>query len=140
VGREPGSGPAQLTCPNTDTDQGDQGVPVLFAPLFLEGPYHNKRFVALATEMGLRDPDRPEKVIGWSDCRITDDTAAAYVGVISAIDSARLPFLPDSPFGTGGGEDGQGGERTARTKTSRRSAAAAASPSSAPASRPASCT
>ena len=70
--------------------------------------YHNKRFVALAGEMGLRGPDRPEKVIGWSDCRITDETAAAYADVIDTIDSARLPFLPDGALGTGG-EDGQGG-------------------------------
>ena len=28
---------AQLTCPDTDTDHSDQTVPVLFAPLFLEG-------------------------------------------------------------------------------------------------------
>jgi hypothetical protein len=71
--------------------------------------YHNKRFVALATEMGLRGPDRPEKVIGWSDCRITDETVAVYAGVTGAIDTARLPFLPDGPQGTGGGEGGQGG-------------------------------
>jgi hypothetical protein len=57
--------------------------------------YHNKRFVALATEMGLTGPGRPEKTVGWSDCRITDETAAAHADVISAIDSARLPFLPD---------------------------------------------
>jgi hypothetical protein len=37
VGREPGIGPARLTCPKTDTDHSDQSVPVLFAPLFLEG-------------------------------------------------------------------------------------------------------
>jgi len=30
-------GPAQLTCPNIDTDHSNQSVPVLFAPLFLEG-------------------------------------------------------------------------------------------------------
>ena len=71
--------------------------------------YHNKRFVALAVEMGLRGPGRPEKVIGWSDCRITDETAAAYADVISAIDTARLPFLPGGPFVTSGGEGGQGG-------------------------------
>jgi hypothetical protein len=71
--------------------------------------YHNKRFVALAAEMGLRGPERPEKVIGWSDCRITDETAAAYSDVVSAIDSARLPFLLDGPLGTGGGEGGPGG-------------------------------
>jgi hypothetical protein len=43
VGREPGSGPAQLTCPNTDTDHSDQSVPVLFVPLFLEGLVHRGR-------------------------------------------------------------------------------------------------
>jgi len=40
-----------------------------------------------------RGPERPEKVIGWSDCRITDETADAYDEVIGAIDNARLPFL-----------------------------------------------
>jgi hypothetical protein len=43
-----------------------------------------------------RGPERAEKVIGWSDCRITDETAAAYDDVMSATASARLPFLPDS--------------------------------------------
>jgi hypothetical protein len=71
--------------------------------------YHNKRFVALAIEMGLRGPDRPEKVLGWSNCQITDETAAAYGDVISAIDTARLPFLPGGHLITGGGGDGQGG-------------------------------
>jgi hypothetical protein len=82
--------------------------------------YHNKRFMALAIEMGLSGPDRPEKVIGWSDCQISDDTAAAYDEVISAIDTARLPFLPDGLVVTGGedspsggedGEDGQGQDK-----------------------------
>jgi hypothetical protein len=85
--------------------------------------YHNKRFVALATEMGLAGPARPEKVIGWSDCRITDQTTAAYDDVISAIDSARLPFLPDGipsgDDGDGGGED-QGGGGDGETKPKRR--------------------
>ena len=74
--------------------------------------YHNKRFVALATEMGLAGPGRPEKVIGWSDCRITGETTTAYDDVIAAIDSARLPFLPDGRPGGGedGGEDQGGGE------------------------------
>jgi hypothetical protein len=71
--------------------------------------YHNKRFVAAAAEMGLRGPDRPAKVIGWSDCQITDETATAYGEVISAIDTARLPFLPDGLVVTSGGEDGPGG-------------------------------
>ena len=42
MGREPGIGPAQLTCPNTDTDHSDQSVPVLFALLFLEGRVHDE--------------------------------------------------------------------------------------------------
>jgi hypothetical protein len=71
--------------------------------------YHNKRFVALAAEMGLAAPERPDKVAGWSDCQITDQTAAAYGDVISAIDSARLPFLPDG-IPAGSGDDGSGGE------------------------------
>ena len=98
--------------------------------------YHNKRFVALAAEMGLAGPARPEKVIGWSNCQVTGETAAAYGDVISAIDTARLPYLPDSiPPG-----DETAGERAraTTTRTSRRSAAAAGKPSNAPASRPAS--
>jgi hypothetical protein len=46
-------------------------------------------------------------VIGWSDRRITGETATAYGDVISAIDNARLPFPPDGPSSPAG-EDGQG--------------------------------
>ena len=49
MGREPGIGPAQLTCPNTDTDRSDQSVPVLFAPLFLEAGAGHNRAVSTAT-------------------------------------------------------------------------------------------
>ena len=69
--------------------------------------YHNKRFVALAAELGLRGPDRPENVIGWSDCRLTDETAAAYAAAIDAVDAARLPYLPDAEARTGDDENGQ---------------------------------
>ena len=55
--------------------------------------YHNKRFVALATEIGLAGPERPEKWSAGQTARLTDETTAAYADVISAIDSAR-PFLP----------------------------------------------
>jgi hypothetical protein len=72
--------------------------------------YHNKRFVALAAEMGLAGPERPDKVLGWSDCRITDGTVSAYGDVIGAIGTARLPFLPDGAHGTGGGDGPGGGE------------------------------
>ena len=32
--------------------------------------YHNKRFVALAAELGLRGPDVPDKITGWSHCTL----------------------------------------------------------------------
>ena len=31
--------------------------------------YHNKRFAALAAELGLLSPDVPDKITGWSNCR-----------------------------------------------------------------------
>ena len=52
--------------------------------------YHNKRFVALATEIGLAGPERPEKWSADQTARLTDETTAACADVISAIDSARL--------------------------------------------------
>ena len=80
--------------------------------------YHNKRFVALAAELGLRGPDVPDKITGWSDCTLTGQEAYdAYADVATGIDRARLPFLADqaSPGrpgrGGGGGED-QGDDQT----------------------------
>jgi hypothetical protein len=72
--------------------------------------YHNKRFVRLAEELGLRGPATPDKVTGWADCALTDQTAGAYADVITAIDAARLPYLTDIGFTgetgtTGTGED-----------------------------------
>jgi len=72
--------------------------------------YHNKRFVALGAELGLRGPDVPDKVTGWSDCTLTGQAAYdAYADVVAAIDTARLPFLVDQPGtagpGGGGGDD-----------------------------------
>ena len=69
--------PAQLTCPNTDTDHSDQRVPVLFAPLFLEGrdgPERERTWAlvsaraegisirALATAIGL-SPSRMHQIV-----------------------------------------------------------------------------
>ena len=58
--------------------------------------YHTKRFVALAAELGLRGPDTPDKITGWSDCTLTGQGAyESYADVAAGIDSARLPFLAD---------------------------------------------
>ena len=72
--------------------------------------YHNKRFVVLATELGLRGPDVPDKITGWSHCTLHGQAAYdAWAEVTTAIDAARLPFLIDlaSPSRPGGG-DGTG--------------------------------
>ena len=70
--------------------------------------YHNKRFVALGAELGLRGPDVPDKVTGWPNCTLTGQAAYdAYADVVAVIDTARLPFLVDQPgtAGAGGGDD-----------------------------------
>ena len=73
--------------------------------------YHNKRFVALAAELGLRGPDVPDKITGWSHCilhgQAEDD---AWAEVTAGIDAARLPFLPDLARPGGGDGTGKGGE------------------------------
>jgi hypothetical protein len=78
--------------------------------------HHNKRFVALAVELGLRGPDVPDRVTGWSECTTLTGQGAyeSYAEIVAAIDRARLPFLVDQPGtagpGPGGGEDqGDGG-------------------------------
>ena len=48
-------------------------------------------------------------MLGWPGRRITGETAAAYDDVIGTIDSARLPFLPDS-IPASSGDGGRGGE------------------------------
>jgi hypothetical protein len=58
--------------------------------------YHNKRFVALAAELGLRGPDVPDKITGWSHCTLTGQAAYdGYADVAAGINNARLPFLAD---------------------------------------------
>jgi len=69
--------------------------------------YHNKRFARLATELGLRAPQEPDKNSGWSGCTFTDETGAAYPGLAEAIDHARLPFLPEPTELAPPGGDGQ---------------------------------
>ena len=56
----------------------------------------------------IRQSDQPITFSGRSGPRRPISVAAAYADVISAIDSARLPFLLDESLGTGG-EDGQDG-------------------------------
>ncbi|MFB7030999.1 MULTISPECIES: hypothetical protein [unclassified Streptomyces] len=72
--------------------------------------YHNRRFVALAAELGLAGPASPAPTIGWSQCAITDATAQRYADVIEALDAARLPYVHDPLALALAGEPGRGGE------------------------------
>lgn len=84
--------------------------------------WHNRKFAALATELGLQSPARAEKVIGFSNAVITDETGAAYEQVVAAINAERLPYLDETSEilrrrrrtgGTDGDGDGEdGGEGT----------------------------
>ncbi|HEV2344506.1 MAG TPA: hypothetical protein VGS97_10475 [Actinocrinis sp.] len=55
--------------------------------------YHNRRFAALAAELGLTVPGEPHPTLGWSMVTLEDQAAAGWLDVISAIDAARLPHL-----------------------------------------------
>ncbi|MEU6332835.1 hypothetical protein ABZ851_37160 [Streptomyces sp. NPDC047049] len=67
-----------------------------------DGRYHNKKYVAIAEELGLRGPERPVPIHGWNDCTITDETAQKYKAAIEALDAAQLPYLYD-PLAGGAG-------------------------------------
>lgn len=77
--------------------------------------YHNKRFAALARELGLTPPAKPVQTHGYSWSELTDETVTAYAAVIESIEAARLPYLPyyslpepTGPTGTDEGDDDQG--------------------------------
>lgn len=55
--------------------------------------YHNKRFVKIVEEMGLKAPAQSAPTHGWSFCTITDETVTRYADVIAELDAARLPYL-----------------------------------------------
>lgn len=61
------------------------------------GRYHNKRFVALATEVGLAWPEgqQPDKTIGYSGVVLTEATLDRfeYRRAIQAIDKAKTAYL-----------------------------------------------
>ena len=87
--------------------------------------YHNKRFVALAAELGLRGPDVPDKITGWSHCTLHGQAAYdAWAEVTAGIDAARLPFLVDlaSPARRRRRRRGPGRRRPGQTRQAGRSA------------------
>jgi hypothetical protein len=87
------------------------------------GRWHNKRFAALAVELGLEPPKRAEPVLGFSTCAISAATVAVYAATIRKVDSATLPHLgklPGEEADPEGEEEGEGGKK--RTRGGRRTA------------------
>ncbi|MGW3202396.1 hypothetical protein ACWDBD_49520 [Streptomyces sp. NPDC001118] len=78
-----------------------------------DGRYHNKKFVAIAEELGLKGPERPIPIHGWNACAITDATAQRYAEAIEALDVAQLPYLHDPLAILLGGGDPSTGEEPA---------------------------
>lgn len=74
--------------------------------------YHNKRFVAIAEELGLKGPAASEPTHGWTRCTIPDETATTYAEVIAGLDAARLPYLGVPAVATGGDDEDQGDDET----------------------------
>lgn len=81
-----------------------------------QGRYHNKQFVALATEVGLAWPEsnKPDTVIGFSAVEITEATTKRYRKVITGLDNAiqlylDLPLAWKLALGMGGSTTGTAG-------------------------------
>jgi hypothetical protein len=70
-----------------------------------QGRFHNKRFKAVAEEVGLTIPES-DKSIGWSNTRLTKETKALYKAQLAELTKAlklyRLPAppKPDKPKST----------------------------------------
>lgn len=58
-----------------------------------EGRYHNRTFLALAEEMGLRFEGQPDATIGYSAVVLTDEARESYADVIAALDAAIAVYL-----------------------------------------------
>ncbi|MFE4777831.1 hypothetical protein [Streptomyces sp. NPDC056713] len=54
------------------------------------GRWHNRKFAALATELGLEPPTRAAKVVGFSEALLTAATVARYAASIRRLDAAAL--------------------------------------------------
>ncbi|MHC3394720.1 hypothetical protein ACLQ2E_35465 [Streptomyces lavendulocolor] len=86
------------------------------------GRYHNQRFATIAEELGLTRPQVKDVIRGWSECTITEATAARYAEAIEALDAARLPYVYDPLAiavggGTGPATGGQGDDEEGEGET-----------------------
>ncbi|WP_393101433.1 hypothetical protein [Streptomyces sp. LN325] len=75
------------------------------------GRWHNRRYAALAEEVGLQPPKRAAKVIGFSESLITPITVARYAAAIRKLDAAALARI-EAPTEEGKQEQGEDGQKT----------------------------
>ncbi|MFD4143050.1 hypothetical protein [Streptomyces sp. NPDC058572] len=74
------------------------------------GRWHNRKYAALAEEVGLQPPKRAEKVIGFSEALITPATVARYASVIRKLDAAALARIEAPAEGSEQQSDQEQGE------------------------------
>ncbi|WP_053651958.1 hypothetical protein [Streptomyces sp. XY431] len=78
--------------------------------------WHNKKFAALAVEVGLQPPERAAQTIGFSDAPIKDATAASYRAAIRRLEEARLPVVPGDGDQAEDQAEGEGEEESDEPK------------------------
>lgn len=80
-----------------------------------EGRYHNKSFLTIAEELGLRFEGKPDATIGYSAVVLTEEARQSYAEAIAALDEAIAVYLDTfaelrlagrSTAGNGDGETG----------------------------------
>ena len=74
-----------------------------------EGRYHNRTFLGLATEMGLRFEGQPDPTIGYSAVVLSEEAREEYAEVIEALDAAIRVYM-DTFAGLSLGTAAQGGD------------------------------
>jgi hypothetical protein len=69
------------------------------------GRWHNRKYAALATELGLQPPKKAQDVIGFSESLITPAMVARYAAQIRKLDAAALAHIEAPKEGEPGGQD-----------------------------------
>jgi hypothetical protein len=64
-----------------------------------QGRWHNRRFAALADELGMNTTKDPR--VGWSLCQLRDTKAARYCGVLDDLSTALAMYRHAELAGTG---------------------------------------
>ncbi|MEY9998172.1 hypothetical protein ABIE67_010293 [Streptomyces sp. V4I8] len=68
------------------------------------GRWHNRRYAALAEEVGLQPPKKAKKVVGFSESLITPATVGRYASQIRKLDAAALARI-EAPADDEGKQD-----------------------------------